>query len=147
MTLTATIRRNAIGALIAQIGTRSQATVDNAASDVRDRAVQMAPRDTGSLQASLYVSNSAGTSDYSQRAGEARSRNSDAVIIPEVTPEFALTLFGGNTGYSAVVGVSVGHGVFQEFGTRFISARPYLTPAVEGVREAFISAMGHVADV
>lgn len=147
MSITAVVKRNGIPSLMSLIEKRSRQNVEDGASDVRDLAAQLAPRDTGSLAESLYVSSSAG-SDYSQRAAAAASRNPDAVIVPEVRPEFALTLFGtSGAGYTAIVGAAVEHGVFQEFGTRYQSAQPFLTPASEAMADQFTSAMQHVADV
>lgn len=145
MPITATIRRNRIPALIGQIPVRTRAAVLQSADNIRGMASVLAPRDTGSLVESLYIS-STEDSDYGQRAAAAASRNPDAEIVPEVTPEFAVTLSGNNRGFMAVVGSAVEHGVFQEFGTRFIGPRAFLTPAVENEREAFFSQMSHVAD-
>jgi len=141
----AVIRRNGIPALAVQIGSRSRQVVDDTGQAIRDLAAVLAPRDTGSLQESFYIGNGE-TSDYALRAGAARSRNRSAVIVPEVLPEFALTLSGEGGGYTVVVGSAVQHALFQEFGTRFQSAQPSLIPAVEANREAFVAAMGHVAD-
>lgn len=142
----ATIVFNGIPALVAQIPVRSRQAVDDAAHEIRDRASQLAPRATGSLAASVYVSN--GTdSDYGQRSSEARGRNPQVVILPEITPEFVISLFGSNSGYMDVVAVAAGHGIFLELGTRHISPRPYFTPAVEVERDIFAAQMSHVADV
>jgi hypothetical protein len=40
-----------------------------------------------------------------------------------------------------VVGAAVDYAIHNEFGTRFMSASPFIIPAVEGNREPFISAM------
>ena len=42
------------------------------------------------------------------------------------------------------VNVGQGYGIYVEFGTHRMAARPYLTPAVEAVRLGFELAMGQV---
>jgi HK97 gp10 family phage protein len=41
------------------------------------------------------------------------------------------------TDLSAVVGPSVDYGIYQEFGTRFMGARPFMRPAAEAVLPGF----------
>lgn len=132
--------------LIRAMPNRTRASVDQTTSTIRDRARQMAPRDTGSLIASLYVSNGE-DSDYAQCAATARSLNPAAVIEQEVRPEFVLSLFGATGGFAGVVGSAVAHAVFNEHGTVHMSARPFLIPAVEAESSAFQASMSHVADV
>lgn len=74
---------------------------------ILDLAQSFVPVDTGHLKASL------------QKGGE----------------ENIFEIMGG--GLVAVIGTSVLYAVFVEFGTRRMSAQPYLTPAVEAVREEF----------
>lgn len=133
-------------ALMRRLPVRSRQAVDDTSNSIRDMARQLAPRDTGSLAASLYVSNGE-TSDYSQCAAAARGLNHNAVIEQEVRPEFVLSLFGSTSNaFVALVASAVGHAVFQEHGTRFQSAQPFLTPAIEAHRDPFVQAMSHVAD-
>lgn len=146
MSVTVTLRSNRIPALLAQIQDKSKAAVETTAVNIRDMASQIAPRDTGSLAESLYVSSPAG-SDYSQRAAVAVSRNPQATILSEVQPQFVLSLFGptGPNAYIAVVGAAAGHGYFQEFGTRYMGAQPFLYPAVLGSQNQFVSDMKDIA--
>lgn len=44
-----------------------------------------------------------------------------------------------------VVEVGADYGIYQEFGTRRMAARPYLIPAVEQVRPSYIAAMAKLA--
>lgn len=128
-------------ALVRDFPRRSHRAVDESASAIRDLASQLAPRDTGSLSASLYVATPDG-SDYGQHASEAQSLNPNANIVPEVRPEFVMSLGTGNEGlYVAVVGWAVEHGLFQELGTRYQAAQPFLFPAVENERSAFVTRM------
>lgn len=132
--------------LIRAMPNRTRASVDTTLGNIRDRARQQAPRDTGSLIASLYVSNGE-DSDYAQCAGTARGLNPQAVIEPEVRPEFVLSLFGsGVGGFAGVVGSAVAHAPFNEYGTVHMGARPFLIPAVEAERDDFEASMSHVAD-
>lgn len=132
--------------LIRDMPTRTRKAVDENAVAIRDLAQATAPRDTGSLAVSLYVSNGE-DSDYGTAAAAAAARNPDAVIVPEARPEFVLSLFGsGSPGFAAVVGSAVEHGLFVEYGTVHMAPRPFLTQAVEAIREQFIGDMSNVAD-
>lgn len=121
-----------------------QAVIDTSES-MRDRASHLAPRRTGSLAASLYVTTPDG-SDYSERASAARSLNPLAVIIPEVTPDQVLSLSSGGKGYIGVVGIAVQHGIFNELGTRYMAPQPFMLPAAEPERDGFLQLMRHVVD-
>jgi hypothetical protein len=144
--ITATIRTNRTAALSAQIRARYVEVVDDTATGIRERASALSPRDTGSLAASWYTNNG-DNSDYSQRAAAARSANDDATIMPEVAPEFALSLSGGGeAAYTVVVGSAVEHATYQEFGTTYQNGRPSLIPALEAFRDEFVSDMSRIAD-
>lgn len=147
MSITVTLRSNRIPAMQVQVQSKMQAAVEKTARNIRDFASQIAPRDTGSLAESLYVSSPAG-SDYGQRAGVAASRNPQATIQPEVQPQFVLSLSGpaSQNAYVAVVGVAAGHGIFQEFGTRYMGAQPFLYPAVLGLQGQFVNEMKTIAN-
>lgn len=45
-----------------------------------------------------------------------------------------------NGGLTAYVGPTVEYAVYQELGTRKMKAHPFLVPALESVREAFLAA-------
>lgn len=120
--------------------------VDDTAHDIQTTASQRAPRDTGSLAASIYVNNGE-ESDYVERTADAQARNKEVVILEEVDPEFAISLSGGtDASYVSVVGVAAGHGIFQEFGTRFQPPQPFMFGAIEVARDEFTTRMSHVAD-
>ncbi len=40
----------------------------------------------------------------------------------------------------ARIGFSMGYAIYQEFGTRFMKAHPFLIPAFEAVRKGFLAA-------
>lgn len=141
MGITFRVNNDPLVALIRDFPKRSHRAVDESAKAIRDLASQLAPRDTGSLSVSLYVGTPDG-SDYGQASAAAQALNPEAKIIPEVRPEFVMSLESGNDGlYVDVVGFAVEHGLFQEFGTRYQSAQPFLFPAIENERTAFVDRM------
>jgi HK97 gp10 family phage protein len=144
--MSVTVRTNIIPlvALIAALPGRSNQVVDDTAMEIRDLASQLAPRATGSLAASIYVSGP-NSSDYGNRVAAASSLNPRAIIVPEVTPSQVLSLTGGSAGYTDVVGVGVEHGIFNELGTRYMAPQPFLFPAVQPAIGQFTLAMSHVA--
>lgn len=122
--------------------------IDDSAANIQQFASEIAPMDTGSLRASIYVTN--GTdSDYNERVGAAESLNDDVVILEEIDPEFVISPSSssatGKDSYLVVVGVAAEHGAPQEFGTRFISPQPFLTPATLGEESNFTQAMTKIA--
>lgn len=150
MGITLTTRRNLIPLLPGILNTRMKAAVDTTAENIRTRAYQMAPRDTGSLAESLYVSKGdADNSDYSQHAARAQTVNPRAVIVPEVMPSLVISLsgVGGPSSYIAIIGAAVSHGIFQELGTRYMAPQPFMFPAIEPERSNFVSIMGGIVDV
>lgn len=101
--------------------------VRDAAYEIVDRARGMAPVDTGALRESIYAATDT-QSEYGAAAAHARSLRPNAEILPAVQP----------TGpYEAAVGVAVSYWTALEFGTMRQAAQPFITPAVESVREKF----------
>lgn len=144
---TVTLRSYRIPEVVAKLGVNMRSAIDESAANLRETAVQMAPRDTGALRESIYINNG-DQSDYSQRAGSARSLNDAAVIVPEVRPEFVLSL-GGNppdSAYVSVIGSAVNYAIFQELGTRFMRAQPFMIPATEGEAQNLERLMSRIAD-
>jgi HK97 gp10 family phage protein len=140
------VRYNNVAQLVLHITQQTRAAVDQTASDIQANASARAPRDTGSLAESIYVTN--GTdSDYVERVGSAESLNHNVVILDEIDPEFAISLGGGPAAtYASVVGVAAAHGIFQELGTRFQSPQPFLIGSVEVARDEFTNLMSQVAN-
>jgi len=129
-----------------------QAVLDSA-NEIQTRASQLAAVDTGSMRDSIYHTDGSGESDYTSRVSTARAENPDADILPEITPEFVIPLVGGGgassnspDNYDMVVGVGVGHGIFNELGTVNMRARPFLLPAAEVARDSFTERMSHITD-
>ena|SRR5579885_853141 len=108
--------------------------VRKAAFDVQAAAATAAPVDTGFLRNSIYVE-TATDSTYGQGAS---SPPEGASLLPEIEkPEDDLT---------AYIGVGANYGIYQEMGTRYMPAHPYLAPAVEQVRPNFESALGKIEE-
>lgn len=95
--------------------------VRKTALDIEAGAKLKAPVDTGYLKNSIYASTAQG-SDYSTG-------------LPEVKPA---------NDQEAIVGVGAEYGQYVEYGTVHMAAQPFLTPAVEANRQAFIDAMSHL---
>lgn len=147
MAFTTVLNTSRLVGLYGRMTQRAKDAVTESATEMRDLASQLAPRDTGSLAASIYVA-TPDASDYSERASSAASLNPQANIVPEITSDQVISLGGpGGKGYIAVVGISVEHGVYNELGTRYMAARPFMLPAAEPERDRFIQTMSHVADV
>lgn len=106
----------------------TQKAVDETAEEILNDARGHAARHSGSLHDSLYVSTK-DHSTYADAAGAAEADNKGVVILPEET-----TSQEGE----AIIGVAAGHGLFVEHGTVHEAARPFLTPAAEGKRSAFL---------
>lgn len=135
-----TVDDRGLRALIRFLPGEAKVAVAETASEIRMLAAALAAIDTGSMAASIYITNGE-ESDYSQAAGNAKRLNPAVVIVPEVQPEFALSLSGGNDIPATVVGVAAGHGIYNEYGTRFMASQPFLTPAAEQERDEFVTRM------
>lgn len=131
--------------LTADLPGKVKAIVDETALSIQFRAKQIAPKDTTSLSESIYHNNG-DESDYALRTAIARGVNRDVIILEEISPDFVLSLSGGDAEYTQVIGVAAGHGIFLEYGTRFMAPQPYMTPAVEPERDAFVTRMSTIAD-
>jgi len=141
------VRRNNVPQLIKFIQEQTRTAVDETAFDIQTDAAQMAPRDTGSLAASIYINNG-DESDYTQRVAVAESLNRDVVILERIDPEFVISLSGGpDASYGSVVGVAAAHGIFQELGTRFQPPQPFMIGAAEVARDDFEARMSRVASI
>lgn len=146
ITTSVVIRSNRIPALVVQIQDKSKQAVLDAAHVVQQRAQQLSAVDTGSMRASIYVS-AEDESDYVQAASTARSLNHDAVILDEIDPEFVISPSGGASPQTtAIVGVAVGHGIFNEYGTVHQRAQPFLIPSAMAAQDSFTEQMTHIAD-
>lgn len=106
---------------------RAQA-VKKVALDVQAEAQATAPVDTGFLRNSIYTV----TSEGSTYQGGAKA-------LPEIQrpPD----------DQTAYVAVGASYGVYIEYGTRYQSAQPFLTPAMEHASASFDAALTILQDV
>lgn len=107
--------------------------VRKAAFDIQALAAVLAPVDLGALKSSIYVVTSK-DSDYETHAAIAASLRPDATVLSEVEAPKSPTM--------AIVAVGMDYGLYQEFGTVYQPAQPYLTPAAEVVRPQLLAALG-----
>ena len=106
--------------------------VRKSAFDIQALAAVLAPVDLGALKSSIYVVTK-DSSDYETHAAAAQSIRPDATVLPEVEAPKSPTL--------AIVAVVMDYGIYQEFGTVYQPAQPYLTPAAEIVKPQFMAAL------
>ena len=127
----ATVVSNRVGQVTAALQKEVAAAVNETAVELRDWAVTIAPKDTGSLRDSIYVNNGE-ESDYNLCVARAENDNPDVVILEEIDPEFVISLSGGGKSNDilVVVGVAASHGAPQEFGTRNMRPQPFMRPAI-----------------
>lgn len=123
--VTVRIDKRPLAALLRAMPGRTQAVVDRNAEKVADRARANAHVITGAMRASIYVSRGLGSSDYPTRRASAAVLNPKAKFTSQVNPEKSRA--------SAVVGVAVNYGVYEEIraGHRFLG------PAAEVVRPSY----------
>ena len=106
--------------------------VKKAAFDIQAIAALNAPVDTGFLKSSIYVVTH-GESTYGQGALDPPR---GAELLDEIDRPSSSTV--------AYVAVGANYGIYQEFGTAYQPAQPYLGPAAEVVKpelETIVKAM------
>lgn len=96
--------------------------IKKTALDLQAQAASRAPVDTGFLRNSIYAS----TADGSGYHGGSN-------MLPEVPRPTSTT--------EAYVAVGANYGVYVEYGTRFMPAKPYFNPAVAAVQPGFDAAL------
>ncbi len=118
--------------LASQIKPACKRVVRQTEKDIQDMNVINAPRDTGWLESSIYVATTSRVT-YSGAAftGTGYQLLSKEMFPPEV-PDDELT---------AIVGVGATYGIYVEYGTRFMAAQPYFTPAVQWASAYFMQSM------
>lgn len=111
-----------INNILRRLTANRDAVVRRIAFEVEGEAKQLAPVDTGALKASIY------TRTENERPPEVEG---EQVELPR--PDEGV----------AHVGPSVNYGIYQELGTSDMAAQPYLTPAVETVRQRLLQTFGN----
>lgn len=104
--------------------------VRKAAFDIQAAAQAQAPVLTGFLKSSIYTVTH-NESGYGEIQG-------DGPLLPEVDKP--------PDDQTAYVAVGAEYGIYVELGTSKMAAQPYLLPAADFVRPAFIMAMEHLED-
>jgi HK97 gp10 family phage protein len=148
MSVSVTLNNVKLVRLIGQLGPNAATAVDETARSIQELSREIAPRRTGALSQSIYVS-TPNESDYGQHASAASSLNPLAQIQQEVTPHNAQYITGPppDTAYADIVGVAVQYGLFNELGTRYMAPHPFLFPSIEPNKNTFISSMSSIANV
>lgn len=90
------------------------------AQDIKRDAVQMAPKKTGSLKASLYLLGQR-VDEYAPSAGKAGGLNPKATVLGALAPN--------EDKHVVAVASAVQHAWFMEYGTAKTPAQPFLGPA------------------
>ncbi len=90
-------------------------------------AIQARMRTNGQIDTGFLVN-----SVYVETSEESTYQGGDARALPEIA--------GPETPLSASVGIAASYAVYQNYGTRYQPARPFLEPAVEDVRPGFETA-------
>jgi HK97 gp10 family phage protein len=106
------------------------------ADQVRKDAQSLVHVRTGATRASIYVSSPEG-SDYGDAVSQASALAPKTPMLPEEKPAGP---------HEAVVGVALSAGIYEEYGTRYAPAIPFLTPAAEGHKPHFEKAMSDLID-
>ena len=112
--------------------------VRKAAFDIQAEAQRNVPVRTGFLKSSIYVVTK-DTSTYGKALNKAFKGGHDVTrLLDEVEkPEDDET---------AYVAVGAEYGVYVEYGTCNMSAQPYLTPAFDAVKPAFLEALSRLEE-
>jgi len=112
---------------------------------IEAKAKRSAPVDTGFLRQSIYTtteggSDFAGASAAAKKRGAKRNKagsSSAATLFPPVPAPMH---------NQAVIAVGATYGIFLEFGTSRMAARPFLTPALEAYRYKYLRALKQLSD-
>lgn len=106
--------------------------VRKAAFDIQAAAAANAPVDTGFLRSSIYVVTHS-ESTYGQ--GSDNPPSGATLLDPVDAPPDDRT---------AYVAVGANYGIYVEMGTANMAAQPYLLPAAEAVKPAYLAAMARL---
>jgi len=96
-----------------------------AAFYVEGAAKVKAPIDFGFLANSIYTVTASG-SGYAEATNKAKARNPNAEMLPQESI---------NSTMEAVIAAGAEYAIYQEMGTRFMRAQPFMRPALENNRE------------
>lgn len=137
ISFTATVDLTQLAATINGLVPRLQAVVNDTARAIQADYAANAPRDTGAMAESCYVTTAYGESDYNQRASEAARRWRKAASHPrgghDLVPLPQLPSPGAP---GAVVGVAAPYAILVEHGTSRMPPRPFFTASAASEAQA-----------
>lgn len=127
---------NFLPELIEALQKTADEAVRKAAFDIQAAAMDNAPvGETGYLKSSIYT-----VTDQSSSYGQGLEAPAPgAYLLPE-----AELLHDGSS--NALIGVGANYGVYQEMGTIYMAAQPFLGPAIEQVAPSFEEAMSRLEE-
>ena len=79
-------------------------------------------------------------------AGQVETRAKQLVPVDTGATKNSIQQYPSDGGLVVAIGPSTSYAPYLEFGTRFMSARPYMTPALESVRFQFLEAVRQVME-
>ena len=75
---------------------------------------------------------------------DAKQRMTDQDAVDTGATRNSIFVSPGTPSFTQQIGPTTEYAPFIEFGTRYMSARPYMIPALEKERKRFIEALAHV---
>jgi len=106
-------------------------TAENGASNVQGKMLANGQYKTGFMHDAVYANTSRGSS-----YGQVGSPPGDAYLLPEA---------GSPTNYNAFFGCAANYSAYQNYGTRYLPARPFFEPGVEETQQDFDTGMAELA--
>lgn len=123
-----TLDTKMLDAIVRDCDKKAEQILRKLAFEVEGKAKQLAPYDTTALRNSIYTQTDK-YDGYDKAVSEVASKRPDAKVHRNPKPGKG----------EAIVGPCVEYGIYQEFGTSKMAAQPYMTPAVEAIRNKFES--------
>ncbi len=133
-----------IPALVSSIQSKATDNVASAGKFCQNYAQLVAPKRTGALAASIYVSGPGENTTYPQAETEAVDRNP---LIREVVGEIRPQDIDDKSGPQhpvAVIAPAAPYSIFLEDGTRYMAPQPFMRPASEQTRNTFLGLMVNI---
>lgn len=103
---------------------------EKAAFDIQRKAQIKTPLLTGALRNSAYTKTKK-SNGFSSAVKAALGIRPEAGIVPDPDLDDSQHIV-------AIVGFSVEYAIYQELGTKYMAARPFLVPAFDEVRKSFM---------
>ena len=129
------LNTKALDALVPNLNAKLGIVVRKTAFDAQALAQQAIPRDTGAAGNSIYVQ-SERASEYGDKKSAVLAANPKAEVFDEIQSGELETQV--TAAVSAILAVMVYYGIYLEFGTAKMAARPFFLQAVAAVEANFI---------